>query len=529
MNVGQQMALTGHVDWGEFAQGMALSLVLHGSRRVQAFQGRVTASGARGVAKGFSAVGSEPGVAATRASAYAGEMEQHAVTADKQAREPLTWIKPTTAPEVPAITRPTAEAAAEPSAPKPPEALPPVKPVVSPEPAAPAPVEPPAPRVEEHPTSAAVHESEVVKAAAPDIGLEGAPEIGPTPSHTTEVGVGDHKMYARRGPDGIEVGMCSGVCGPIKTRITEMQAAIRDSESELHGQLEELKTKASDLENRVDRGEVTNNQLKREMTDLAARVRIAAEEHPLLRQMLETDTIAGAGAARRSTRPGGSTSQDIAEVLTEQISSTPEAARQEIELHADEVREQRHQRTSELRTGPQDAPRAGEAMSPLDRPEYQESIEAARRALADLPYAPGVKTVAGTEGGLPTRSGFKPTEQFPEAEIATERAMIEGHEAGRAPDPHEFDRTAGIGESGKVRGSHAEKQAAVLWPDKPIGVSKDVCSDCQAWYQARAIERGVPQIVADPTGTRVFMPDGTVYFQEHAAGFGGPRGNQGRR
>jgi hypothetical protein len=37
----------------------------------------------------------------------------------------------------------------------------------------------------------------------------------------------------------------------------------------------------------VERGEVTKNQLQREMTDLAARVRMAAEEHPTLRQNLE--------------------------------------------------------------------------------------------------------------------------------------------------------------------------------------------------------------------------------------------------
>ena len=91
LNIGQQMALSGHVDWGEFAQGLALSLVLHGSRRVQGFQARVTAVGARGAASGISRFGgtAEPTVAASRASRFAGQMEQHAITASDEARKPL--------------------------------------------------------------------------------------------------------------------------------------------------------------------------------------------------------------------------------------------------------------------------------------------------------------------------------------------------------------------------------------------------------------------------------------------------------
>lgn len=160
---------------------------------------------------------------------------------------------------------------------------------------------------------------------------------------------------------------------------------------------------------------------------------------------------------------------------------------------------------------------------PLDLPEYQESIEAARRAMTGLPAAPGVKTTAGVEGGDPTRSGYKPTKQFPHAEEATERAVAEGRQAGAEPEAHEFDRSAKAGGSGQVRGSHAEKQAAVLSPDAPVGVSKAMCSDCQAWFRNRAVERSVPQFVADPNGTRVFMPDGTVHFAGHPEGMLGPR------
>src|SRR5438132_11776279 len=110
LNIGQQMALTGHVDWGEFAQGVAMSLVLHGSRRVQAFQARVTAVGARGVAGGVSRLGGgvEPSAASARASEFAAKMEQHAATAQKESKEPLDWTRPTRAPE-PAAAPPPPE------------------------------------------------------------------------------------------------------------------------------------------------------------------------------------------------------------------------------------------------------------------------------------------------------------------------------------------------------------------------------------------------------------------------------------
>lgn len=202
----------------------------------------------------------------------------------------------------------------------------------------------------------------------------------------------------------------------------------------------------------------------------------------------------------------------------------PERALADLESRLD-----RHGIRAEMTEGsptePESAGRIPEVpSSPLDLPEYQESIEAARRAMTNLPEAPGVKTVAGIEGGTPTRSGYNPTEQFPSAAEATESAMVEGAEAGQAPEPHPFDSSATAGDSGRVHGSHAEKQAAVLSPDDPVGVSKPMCLDCQAWFRQRAIDRGVPQFVADPEGTRVFMPDGTVHMEPHPEGMLGPRG-----
>lgn len=171
---------------------------------------------------------------------------------------------------------------------------------------------------------------------------------------------------------------------------------------------------------------------------------------------------------------------------------------------------------------------------PLDLPEYQEAIEAGRRALRNL-REPGMegergtlteqrKTRANIEGGTQRRSGYKPTKRYPDVGEASERALVEGHEAGRAPAEHGFDRSASAGEAGIVRGSHAEKQAAVMSPDTPVAVDRRMCPDCRAWFQARAVERGTPQIVVDPRGAYVFMPDGRIIFDRHPIAMYGPGG-----
>ncbi len=56
--------------------------------------------------------------------------------------------------------------------------------------------------------------------------------------------------------------------------------------------------------------------------------------------------------------------------------------------------------------------------------------------------------------------------------------------------------------------SHAEKQIAVIKPNQPVGVSRVMCLDCQQFYQRLANSTGRPQIVADPAGVRIFLPNG---------------------
>ncbi|HEY7334951.1 MAG TPA: DUF4157 domain-containing protein [Bryobacteraceae bacterium] len=147
---------------------------------------------------------------------------------------------------------------------------------------------------------------------------------------------------------------------------------------------------------------------------------------------------------------------------------------------------------------------------PLNLEEYRDAVELAQERMRTAPKVPRPKT-AGNAGDVSTPSGYKPTRNDPHADEATDRAMQEGREAGYEPEPHEFDRSANAGESGRVRGSHAEKKAAELAPNEPVGVSKPMCSDCIRWFRHIAVERGIPQVVADPAFTRIFMIDGAVY------------------
>jgi len=143
--------------------------------------------------------------------------------------------------------------------------------------------------------------------------------------------------------------------------------------------------------------------------------------------------------------------------------------------------------------------------NPMDLPEYQRSAESAQGARDSLPEARGQKTVARTEGGDVFESGWTDSPGFEGKPGQTERVGVEGAEAGHETDPHVFDPK---GTEGGYESSHAERQAAVASPDDPVGVSRDICAACQSWFKARAVSRGIPQFVADPAGTHVFMPDG---------------------
>ncbi|MCL1810485.1 MAG: DUF4280 domain-containing protein [Clostridiales bacterium] len=65
------------------------------------------------------------------------------------------------------------------------------------------------------------------------------------------------------------------------------------------------------------------------------------------------------------------------------------------------------------------------------------------------------------------------------------------------------------GVPGQFNASHAEKQLSCLTTD-PIGVSQEMCEDCQAYFTALAQHEKRQVVIADPCCVRVFNPDGSV-------------------
>jgi RHS repeat-associated protein len=64
------------------------------------------------------------------------------------------------------------------------------------------------------------------------------------------------------------------------------------------------------------------------------------------------------------------------------------------------------------------------------------------------------------------------------------------------------------GVPGQFHASHAELQANMIAPGRPIGVSREMCGVCQSYFrEVLAPESRVPLVVADPEMVRVFHPN----------------------
>ena len=148
--------------------------------------------------------------------------------------------------------------------------------------------------------------------------------------------------------------------------------------------------------------------------------------------------------------------------------------------------------------------------NPLDLPEYQESAARASDAFSRLTNIESAKNIAGTPGGESGTSGWSG-----EKIGATERAWTEGVEAGHETEPHVFDPE---GAEGQYESSHSERQRAAGTSDQEFASSKLVCPACQRWFSSRAGLEGRPQFVADPSGVRVFTPDGRQIVAPHPSG-----------
>ena len=219
LNVGQQLVLAGHVDWGEFAQGMALSLVLHGSRRVQAFQARVSAGSARATAGAVGRVAgpAAPGAtgASARAGAYAAELTTQATHATEAARKPLDWNRGPAAPggaeTPPPRHMPEAETEGLPARPAGTEA-----------------------EAEAGPASGARSDEGEIAPARAAAEAETAPATGPRPpeeamvgrSRDVSLGGEEHLLSIRRLGRRLLLILCSNFCGEFIFKVRRMQTGL---------------------------------------------------------------------------------------------------------------------------------------------------------------------------------------------------------------------------------------------------------------------------------------------------------------
>lgn len=136
------------------------------------------------------------------------------------------------------------------------------------------------------------------------------------------------------------------------------------------------------------------------------------------------------------------------------------------------------------------------------------NITGSSQALYDkLPARLQNKTVA-TDGTTNTISGYGAN--LPDGYTYVDPSSV----ADRAAEIGHTLRPAGAmdqGVAGQYSASHAEKQSIVNNPDAAqVDVSRAMCTDCQAFYQAEAAKQGRPLIVSDPSVTRTFMPDGRI-------------------
>ena len=174
-------------------------------------------------------------------------------------------------------------------------------PAAAAEPAAARPAETAAPRT-----------AEVAPSAEPAGGPAAAREspLGPRPESVTEVGVGDHRVYARRAGDGTtEIGLCSGACGPLTGKIDDM---LPHATEELRGRLAELRERTRGLQEGVDRGEVARGpELDARIDALTTELRGIAGEHPALRAMMDTPPLPGPATPRVPAGPNAHVTEAI--------------------------------------------------------------------------------------------------------------------------------------------------------------------------------------------------------------------------
>lgn len=133
-----------------------------------------------------------------------------------------------------------------------------------------------------------------------------------------------------------------------------------------------------------------------------------------------------------------------------------------------------------------------------------------------LPKTKLYKNKVVASDGCTTLSGWDGKTTSAPSEFS--RVTPEEIRAYSAKIGHNLEPTKGLdvnpftqkGFAGKYNASHAEKQMTILSPNKPIGVSKEMCDDCIQFFSKQAQYTGKTQVVTDPEVTRIFMPDGSI-------------------
>ncbi len=65
------------------------------------------------------------------------------------------------------------------------------------------------------------------------------------------------------------------------------------------------------------------------------------------------------------------------------------------------------------------------------------------------------------------------------------------------------------GVEGSFFACHAEKQLSLL-TSEPIGISRDMCNDCIAYFQKHSTATQKLLVATDPKVTRIFFPSGKI-------------------
>jgi hypothetical protein len=109
-----------------------------------------------------------------------------------------------------------------------------------------------------------------------------------------------------------------------------------------------------------------------------------------------------------------------------------------------------------------------------------------------------------SDGTITTRSGWTQAKGYDQG---TDKAMAL---ADKMNFTFKSNPIKDQGTPGRFQASHAETQAAALAPNQALGVSKDVCSECQRFLSSMAQHTGNVLVVADPNKVFMFFPNGMI-------------------